>query len=402
MNLLIGNIYIQLEMILKVILFIIYLVNSCKSTRLLDGNFSIIFSRDHTSESVQRKIVSALGTKAIALEGEYKIFRKGNVISDFANAYIEVTYQPGIYQAIKKYHPDVIIGEGFFQWTAPAIAYRILHGTPLVISYERTHHTERNSQWFRTLYRKKVIRLVDAMCCNGRLSAAYSHWLGMPEARIVTGSMAADAEILQQKCKEMSLEKRREFKRLLNIDSPVFLYVGQLVERKGVRQLLESWARLRVENGGFLVIVGDGPERSVLEAFVKNRGLTTVRFIGGVAYDSIAQYYAMADVFVMPTLEDNWSLVVPEAMACGLPILCSIYNGCWPELIKNDINGYTFDPYNAEEISTKLKLFIDDQESACRMGKASKQIVADFSPANAAKAMFQACQIAYQNRGLIR
>ncbi len=369
--------------------------------RLLDGNFSIVFSRDHTSESVQRKIVSALGTKAIALEGEHKIFRKGNVISDFANAYIEVTHQPGIYHAIKKCHPDVVIGEGFFQWTASVIAYRILHGTPLVISYERTHHTERNSQWFRTLYRKNVIRLVNAMCCNGRLSAEYSHWLGMPEARIVTGSMAADAETLQQKCKEMSLEKRREFKRLLNIDGPVFLYVGQLVERKGVRQLLESWARLRVKNGGFLVIVGDGPERSVLEAFVKNKGLTTVRFIGGVAYDSIAQYYAMADIFVMPTLEDNWSLVVPEAMACGLPVLCSIYNGCWPELVKDDINGFTFDPYDVGDTCKKLRIFIDHPEHLRRMGEASRNIVSDFSPKNAAKAVFKACQIAYQNRGLI-
>jgi glycosyltransferase involved in cell wall biosynthesis len=369
--------------------------------RLLHGKLSIVFSGDYTPDRVQKRIKSLLGERAIILKGERVIFRKGDLKSNFANAYSEVTYQPGLYQAIKKCNPDVIIGEGFFQWTTAAIIFRILHGIPLVISYERTHHTERNSQWFRTLYRKVVTRLMSAMCCNGRLSAEYINWLGMPEDRIITGSMAADSEELQRNCEAISVDKRMAFRLSLKLNAPVFLYVGQLVKRKGVFQLLENWKKLQSYNHsgkGSLVIVGDGPERIFLEEFVKDKALRNVHFIGAVDYDSIAQYYAIADVFVMPTLEDNWSLVVPEAMSCGLPILCSIYNGCWPELVKDDINGYTFDPFNTEETCAKIKLFIDHPEHVHRMGEASRQIVADFSPANAAKAIYEACELATKSK----
>ena len=90
----------------------------------------------------------------------------------------------------------------------------------------------------------------------------------------------------------------------------------------------------------------------------------------------------MSDVFVIPTLEDNWSLVVPEAMACGLPIACSIYNGCHPELVKKDENGITFDPLKKESIIETLAYFhTQDLE---KMGKKSFEIEKEYNPHNVA------------------
>lgn len=71
----------------------------------------------------------------------------------------------------------------------------------------------------------------------------------------------------------------------------------------------------------------------------------------------VHKYYGVSDVFVIPTLEDNWSLVVPEAMACRLPIACSIYNGCHPELVRKDYNGITFDPLNRQSLLDALSYF---------------------------------------------
>lgn len=62
--------------------------------------------------------------------------------------------------------------------------------------------------------------------------------------------------------------------------------------------------------------------------------MRSVHFLGKIPYQEVYKYYGIADVFVLPTLEDNWSLVVPEAMSCGLPVATSIYNGCHPELVK--------------------------------------------------------------------
>ena len=122
--------------------------------------------------------------------------------------------------------------------------------------------------------------------------------------------------------------------------------------------------------------------------------MANVIFAGAVNYDDIALYYRIADVFVIPTLEDNWSLVVPEAMACGKPILCSRYNGCWPELIQQDINGWTFDPFNPKEVAHYLAVCNDSRERLPHMGKESLKIVQKHSPHHAAEAIIKACKVA--------
>ena len=91
--------------------------------------------------------------------------------------------------------------------------------------------------------------------------------------------------------------------------------------------------------------------KGVLQRQIQNEyvSISSIHILGEVSYDKINLYYALADVFFMPTLEDNWCLVLPEAMACGLPVACSIYNGGTSELIENGKNGYAFDPKNENE-----------------------------------------------------
>ncbi len=108
--------------------------------------------------------------------------------------------------------------------------------------------------------------------------------------------------------------------------------------------------------------------------------------------------YAAADAFVIPTLEDNWSLVVPEAMSCGLPILCSKYNGCWPELVHPGRNGWVFDPLDKEDMARCLLACAASGDELGRMGLESQRIVADFTPAHAARAIFGACETAMAGR----
>lgn len=142
-----------------------------------------------------------------------------------------------------------------------------------------------------------------------------------------------------------------------------------------------------------LVIVGDGPERGRLMNQTSAAGLKSVYFEGSVDYDHMAGYYAASDAFVMPTLEDNWSLVVPEAMACGLPILCSKYNGCWPELVQ-ERNGWVFDPLDPQDTLRGLKACIERGPELPGMGRESRAIIAGHTPRHAARSIYEACRIA--------
>ena len=99
----------------------------------------------------------------------------------------------------------------------------------------------------------------------------------------------------------------------------------------------------------------------------------------------------------MPTLEDNWSLVVPEAMACGLPILCSCYNGCYPELIEPGGNGWIFDPLDETDTYNALHRCVVNRSRLAKMGARSQEIVAKYTPENAAKAILEACRLAFEN-----
>jgi len=181
---------------------------------------------------------------------------------------------------------------------------------------------------------------------------------------------------------------------------PRFLCVGRLVVPKGVATLLEAWSRAVQSRDelGSLVVIGDGPERENLASLVHRLNLQNVVFEGAVSYQHMPAYYAACDALVMPTLEDNWSLVVPEAMAAGKPILCSVYNGCWPELVHERVNGWVFDPLDPVSGVNALLAASEAGNRLREMGQASKRIVADYTPRRAAEAVFRACEIAVNHR----
>lgn len=366
--------------------------------RKLGNNFYVIYSADYIPERVNTKAIKILGDHAVGMRGEKRI--GPNDFSDFANTAYRVVYQPGLLREIAKTRPDVLIGDGFFQWTSYALLYKLLNKTPLVVCYERTFHTERNAQWLRTAYRRLAIKFIDAMACNGSLTLEYSKWLGMPGDRITTGHMVADTEGLRLATERVSPEERQILRDEWENPELVFLSVGVLNERKGVKELILAWSLVEknLNDRCTLVIIGSGPMESELKHLSQQLGLRKIVFQNTVDYNEIARYYAAADVFVMPTLEDNWSLVVPEAMTCGLPVACSKYNGCYPELISSGENGWVFDPMDAPDTFQTLKKFIDNKYRLKEMGDKSRKIVACHSPDHAADSILDACRIALQKK----
>jgi len=271
---------------------------------LCGRELSVIYSTAALPTRVEEKIKSVLGERAIGLSGEIKY--GGADRESMANSRVTVRYQPGLYPCILGTTPDVVVGEGFFKWTAPAVAAKWIHRIPLVVCYERTAHTERHVQWYRTLYRRLVVRHLDAVCCNGRLSAEYTASLGIPEPRIFTGHMAADTENLACQRRGTTPGEMAHLRKRWDIEGVCILYVGQMIPRKGLLELLTGWRRFERQNNGVspgtLVLVGEGSQRPDLEKFCTAHSLKRVRWIGAVDYSDIAKWYAAADIFIIPTL----------------------------------------------------------------------------------------------------
>jgi len=102
-----------------------------------------------------------------------------------------------------------------------------------------------------------------------------------------------------------------------------------------------------------LTIAGAGPLEKRLRAQSLG-GKGTIRVLGHIPYSELPEIYANADIFVFPTLADEWGAVVNEAMSSGLPILGSVYSQAVEELVKDGVNGWVFRPNHAGETMSKL------------------------------------------------
>jgi len=357
------------------------------------ANFFLLYSKKRVPERVITKIENAIAHNAIGLTGETILYFSGS--SEFANSDLRLPYQKGLYKAIAKVNADILIGEGFFQWTPMALLYAKLHRKMFFIAYERTAHTERNCPKWRSLYRKFISFFVDGYLVNGILTKEYLLQMRVSEKKIFIGGMSADSENLAKNVTTCTIKERQTLKTQLSINNGLtFLYVGRINEPKGVFCLLNAW-RYHIKNypTDSLIIIGTGP---LYEQYAAEfSAFKSIKICGAVDYDTIYLYYVIADVFVMPTLEDNWSLVVSEAMACGLPIACSIYNGCYPELVHDSINGKRFDPLNELDFIETLAYF--HKVNLKEFGQESISIEKKFGSDIVSENIFKACNEIYRN-----
>lgn len=362
--------------------------------RMLDGGLRVVYSKERTPPRVARKVEEALGGNAIGLTGEHRL--ELGEKQAWANSFIRIPYQPGLMRTVLGIEADAVIGEGFFQWTPAALMKKLVQKTPLAIAYERTAHTERRCPPWRTVYRRQVLKFVDAMLCSGEQCSRYSQSLGMPADRIALGHMSADTEGLRVRCGGIGPDLRAAIRKHLRVEGVAILFIGRLVELKGVRRLMESWIRFEqaCPAAATLLIAGGGPLRPQLETMVAEAGLGNVRLLGHVDYDDLAAVYAAADAFIMPTLEDNGALVVPEAMACGLPVICSKYNGMHEDLIRDGDNGWIFDPHDPDDFVDRLRVCVASASRLPEMGSRSVEIVQRHTPIRAAESVIAGCRMA--------
>ena len=165
---------------------------------------------------------------------------------------------------------------------------------------------------------------------------------------------------------------------------PVILFLGKLIEKKRPMDLLRAYELLITNNQlpiiPSLVFVGDGALRPDLETYVKEHDLNGVHFAGFKNQTEIPEYYAMADVFVLPSGPgETWGLVVNEAMCFGLPVIVSDMVGCGPDLVKDGENGYLFDLGDVEMLGNKLYGLVSNRDDIYRFGLMSTKKISGYT-----------------------
>jgi glycosyltransferase involved in cell wall biosynthesis len=148
------------------------------------------------------------------------------------------------------------------------------------------------------------------------------------------------------------------------------LYVGRLHAAKGLMHLINAMGILnRMREYAHLYLAGSGPEEEALRAQVRRMGLEErVHFIGHVDHPNVIRLMKAASLFVLPSLQEAFGIVLIEAMSQGLPIVASNVQGI-PSVIQDQVNGYLVPPGDERLLAERICRLLDNETLAREMGE---------------------------------
>lgn len=245
----------------------------------------------------------------------------------------------GIRDLIQEYQPDAIVTSGwmFREYLKACKEFRRAGG--VVIAFSDTQFEGRWKQRLGFVLAPWVIQpSIDVILVAGERQRQYAARLGYGATRVWEPMLCCDWARFAA-VREEKVEPRREF-----------LYVGRLVESKGMRELSEAYRQYRetVADPWSLRLIGGG---ALAETFV---GLVGARVEGFVQPADLPARMAGAGAYLLPSRFDPWGVALQEAAAVGLPLIASEAVGAAVHLIRDGWNGFLFETGNASHLCDRL------------------------------------------------
>jgi glycosyltransferase involved in cell wall biosynthesis len=295
---------------------------------------------------------------------------------------------------LSHFAPEVVVAAGAGLWSSPAniaaLAARTVHEWAFVPwwgSFRRQSPTlprRLAEPWVRTF-----IRSGDAWLAYGKRSRDDLVDLGADPARIAIAPLVASPVPMGVGAQSGLRPSSRE---------PRYLFVGRLIEAKGIDILLEAF---RNADGGELWIAGNGPLSGLVERAAQADA--RIRVFGHLDASQLHDLYRQVDVFVLPSRHDVWGLVVNEAQVYGLPVIATEQVGAAEDLIDPGVNGLvvpTDDPESLSDAMREIARWTDDQRRRC--AERCREKLEARSLARAGDAILEACSVAMEHRQVRR
>jgi glycosyltransferase involved in cell wall biosynthesis len=224
----------------------------------------------------------------------------------------------------------------------------------------------------------------DAFLAIGSANRDYYLAHGVPSKRIFNMPYCVDNEFFAKGAQEAEVlvaQLRSDLE--IEAAQPVILYASKFEPRKRPGDLLLAYEKViaRADPGlkPQLLFLGDGELKASLEAEARRKGLGAVKFLGFRNQSELPRFYALCDVFVLPSTGEPWGLVVNEVMATGKPVVVSDQVGCARDLVHNGRNGFIFPAGDVNALATSLMRVLSNRDETARMGTASREIMAKWS-----------------------
>jgi glycosyltransferase involved in cell wall biosynthesis len=311
---------------------------------------------------------------------------------------------------VRRLSPQVVFVPSYWHWSLFLNGVARLAGARIVMMNE-SHAGTARARGLKQWIKRGIVSSFHAALVGGTPHRRYFSSLGMPAERIFIGYDAVDNDNFRRGA-AAARAAAPEHRARLGLPDRYFLSLGRLVAKKNLTLLIDAFAGLAPSPDGthhHLVFVGSGEEERTIRRRADALGLSFIDHAPGGAVETVAAadqpavhsygfrqvaenpvFYGLATAFVLPSLYEEWGLVVNEAMACGLPVLVSQTAGCAEDLVIPGVTGFLFAPDDTGGLRGSLQNLADDPTLAARMGRASFAHIAGWGCRRFAEGALQA------------
>ncbi|MFA6562658.1 MAG: glycosyltransferase [Verrucomicrobiia bacterium] len=289
--------------------------------------------------------------------------------------------------------PDVVVTAEFSPASVQAALYCAATGAALVSWSETTPQFEAHIGPAQRAVRRWLLRRAAACIATSSGSREKYRLYGVPNEKIFMSLQTADVDGIARRCEAMRAQHDALRQGLGWSQSDVgVLYVGSFIKRKGLDGLMRGFAvAVKSAPSLKLALIGSGEREAALKSLAHELGVADrVTWQPYRQQPELWDYYGAADAFVLPSRLDTFGVVVTEAMAAGLPVLCSKHAGAAQDLMSDGANGWVIDPDDPAQLAQRLTALAVDAGLRARMGKDSLQRVRAAAPETVAREFYRA------------
>jgi glycosyltransferase involved in cell wall biosynthesis len=295
-------------------------------------------------------------------------------------------------------NPDVIAVAGYAdKGMLAAIQWGLRRRKPMVLMSDSQYHDEPR-RWWKEWVKRGIVSCFGAGFVAGKTHTEYLVGLGIPREKITTGYDVVDNDHFARGADAARADPAARCR--LGVPERYFLTCARCVPKKNLGMLIDAFADYRRASGQWqLVLVGDGPLRSELETRIERLGIRdSVHFAGFRQYDELPGYYGLASAFVLPSKQEQWGLVVNEAMAAELPVIASDVCGCAPDLVRRGETGLLVAAGDKQALAEALAKLSADPARAASMGQRGRELIAGWGLERFADGLWQSAANVFARR----
>ncbi|MBN1792901.1 glycosyltransferase family 4 protein [Candidatus Woesearchaeota archaeon] len=262
---------------------------------------------------------------------------------------------------LSTYNPDIVVCGGYGLTFLQIFVWAYLFRKKIVLWGELTRQSESKRNFFQKLIRRCMAKIAAAAWAPSSETRRYYESIGVK--KIYVNLLTIDSLCVTKVSKKKYSEARK-----INL-----LYVGRISRQKGIDKLIETYLLVRknIKNISLTLVGEPDSDKKFVDEMMSYNGRDGITFVSFT--QNLDKIYKDASVFIFFTRQDTFGLVVSEALAYGLPVICSKYAGCAEDLVKE--NGIVINPDDVGGSANKIRRFLADKRKLFSCGKRSIEII---------------------------